>query len=83
MGVGVRPLGVRKTRMHLGGHQNCQVCRPFDPSKARSRREAGSEIAAQLADPVEPGDLRLEWASAGVPEGSDDVEVLTPEGWIE
>jgi hypothetical protein len=45
----MRPLGKKKTREHVKGHQDCDVCRPQQKNgKARSREEARREVSSSM-----------------------------------
>lgn len=46
----MKPLG-RKMQKVLSGHQGCSICQPdLEPNKAMERRNAESEIEAQLEE---------------------------------
>lgn len=41
----MKRLGQRKTRHHVGGHQDCAICQPDDsPNRAREKEVGKREI---------------------------------------
>lgn len=58
----MKPLGAKKTRTHVEGHQNCATCHPGPKGGRAFERRAALALASEHLDSVvTPAELRLDW----------------------